>query len=454
LKYFMKRLTTIQQAAADIQQRRRSCLDLLEQCLSRIEEFEPRVQAWVSVDAAGARETAQRLDDELKQGRCCGPLHGIPLGIKDIIDVAGWPTKAGSPLRESHRAERDAPLVARLREAGAIILGKTVTTQFASFDPAVTRNPWNLQRTPGGSSSGSAAAVAAGMCLGAIGSQTGGSITRPASFCGAASCKPTLGRVSCTGVVPFSYHLDHPGPMARSVADVAIILRAIAVYDASDPVSVDVPPMNAFAGPSPEPPRLGLLEPFFLQEASAPIRQATEVALAQLRAAGATVEAVALPPSFADVHRSHWAIMAVDAADYHRAAFPAQRDQFGPNISRVLDDGLAATAIDYASALACQLRFRRDMAPLVAGFDALVTPATVTAAPGLETTGDPKFNSPWSYSGLPTVSVPCGLTDEQLPASLQFVGRPFDEASLLRTAAWCEQSLDFTAAPPLVAQES
>ncbi len=212
--------------------------------------------------------------------------------------------------------------------------------------------------------------------------------------------------------------------------------------------------MNAFAGPSPEPPRLGLLEPFFLHEASASIREATEVALAQLRASGATVEVVALPPSFADVHRSHWTIMAVDAADYHRAAFPSRRDQFGPNISRVLDDGLGATAIDYAAALARQLRFRRDMAPLVAGFDALVTPATVTAAPGLETTGDPKFNSPWSYSGLPTVSVPCGLTVEQLPAALQFVGRPFDEAALLRTAAWCEQSLNFSAVPPVVAEAS
>ena len=255
----MKRPTTILEAAAGIQSHRRSARDLLEECLQHIEQFEPRVHAWVMIDAAGARETAKRLDEERGQGKDRGPLHGIPIGIKDIVDVAGWPTKAGSPLRENHRAERDSPLVARLREAGAIILGKTVTTQFASFDPAATRNPWNLNRTPGGSSSGSAAAVALGMCLGAIGSQTGGSITRPASFCGVAGCKPTLGRVSTTGLVPFSYHLDHPGPIARTVADLAVLLETIAGYDPSDPVSADVGPMAPFTGPASKPPRLGLL---------------------------------------------------------------------------------------------------------------------------------------------------------------------------------------------------
>lgn len=450
----MTQITTILEASADLQHGRQTASELLEQCLSRIQKFEPRVHAWVMVDELAARETANHLDAELKQGKYRGPLHGIPLGIKDIVDVAGWPTKANSPLRELHRAERDAPLVARLREAGAIILGKTVTTQFASFDPAATRNPWNLERTPGGSSSGSAAAVALGMCLGAIGSQTGGSITRPASFCGVAGCKPTLGRVSCTGLVPFSYHLDHPGPIARTVADLAIMLGSIAHYDPSDPVSVDVAPLDSYAGPANKPPRLGLLGSYFLEEASAGIRKATEQALAQLRAQGALVEPVALPASFADVHRCHRLIMAVDAADYHRATFPSRRDQYGPNISTVLDEGLAATAIDYAAALAAQLRFRREMAPLVVGFDALVTPATATAAPGLETTGDPKFNSPWSYSGLPTVSVPCGLTDEQLPASLQFIGRPFEESSLFATADWCEQALNFSAVPPLLSQDT
>ncbi|HWA97397.1 MAG TPA: amidase, partial [Pirellulales bacterium] len=204
-----------------------SPLDLVDRCLERIERFEPRVHAWVMVDAEGARREARRLADELAAGNERGPLHGIPIGIKDIIDVAGWPTRAGSPIRAGHVAARDAELVANLRRAGAIILGKTVTTEFAGFDPPPTHNPWNLKRTPGGSSSGSAAAVATGMCLAAVGTQTGGSITRPASFCGIAGCKPAHGMVSVDGVVPFAPTLDHPGPMARAVDDLRVMLEAM-----------------------------------------------------------------------------------------------------------------------------------------------------------------------------------------------------------------------------------
>ena len=193
-------LGTITSAAAALRRGETTPGELVEQCLARIACYEPQVKAWVSVDAEGARKTAALLHSEFLQGHDRGPLHGIPIGIKDLIDIEGWPTQAGSPLRREHRAECDAPLVARLRAAGAIILGKTVTTEFACFDPSPTRNPWNLTRTPGGSSSGSAAAVALGMCYGAVGSQTGGSIIRPASFCGVAGCKPTHGAVSLAGV--------------------------------------------------------------------------------------------------------------------------------------------------------------------------------------------------------------------------------------------------------------
>ena len=175
----------------------------------------------------------------------------MPIAIKDIIDVAGWPTLAGSRLRLGNVAAHDAPVVAKLREAGAVILGKTVTTQFASFDPPPTRNPWNLERTPAGSSSGSAAAVALGMCVAAMGSQTGGSITRPAAYCGVAGCKPTYGRASLSGIVPLSFHLDHPGPIAHDVADLAIMLTTIVGYDPHDPISLDVPAANYTAEPVP-----------------------------------------------------------------------------------------------------------------------------------------------------------------------------------------------------------
>ena len=226
------------EAAAAIQRKMVSPLELVEDCLNRIARFEPRLSAWVVVDADAARDAARRMTGELAQGTTRGPLHGIPVAIKDIVDVAGFPTRAGSNLTDPEMVSEDATVVARLRRAGAIILGKTVTTEFACFDPSPTRNPWNLAHTPGGSSSGSAAAVATGMCAGAIASQTGGSITRPASYCGIAGVKPTFGRVSRGGVTPVSFHLDHVGVMARSAADCAALLATIAGDDPEDPGSV------------------------------------------------------------------------------------------------------------------------------------------------------------------------------------------------------------------------
>lgn len=434
--------------AAAVPQGKISACELLEQCLANIERFEPRVRAWVLVDTAGAREAARRLDEELAQGRCRGPLHGAPIGIKDIVDVAGWPTKAGSRLREHHPpAQHDAEIVMRLRNAGAVILGKTVTTEFASFDPPPTRNPWNLARTPGGSSSGSAAAVASGMCLAAIGTQTGGSITRPASYCGVAGCKPTWGRVSTSGIVPFSFHLDQPGPIARCAADLAMIFQAIAGYDPSDPVCQDAPPADERPLSFDRPPTIGMLEEYFFETASEAVQKVARQAVEKLRTAGMPTQTVALPKSFAEAHRGQRIVMAVDAAAIHRDNFPARRELFGPAIGQVLDEGRAAAVVDYSAALANQFRFRREMLAALEGFDALLTPATDKTAPGPETTGDPRFNSPWSFSGLPTVSIPCGLADDGLPVALQFIGRSFDESRLLAVAAWCEQVLDFNGAP-------
>ena len=228
-------LPTIHSAADDLRAGRLSPLALLDRCLERIDRAEERVRAWVFVDRDRAREEAEAHAAELRRGAWRGPLHGIPLGIKDAYDVFDWPTAVGSRLWRQSIARHDAAAVQRLREAGAILLGKTVSTQYASFDPPPTRNPWDLSRTPGGSSSGSAAAVACGMCLGALGSQTGGSITRPAAFCGVAGLKPTYGRVSVHGVLPMAPSMDHVGPMARCVRDAAILLEVIAGPDPLDP---------------------------------------------------------------------------------------------------------------------------------------------------------------------------------------------------------------------------
>src|SRR3954454_6171938 len=222
---------TIEGVGRALRAGRTTCVEVLGRCLGRIDALEPRVRAWVLIDRAGATEQARLLDEELGRGECRGPLHGIPIGIKDIVDVEGLPTAAGFGPWRDRVAGRDAAVVDSLRKAGAVILGKTVTTQFAWIDPPPTRNPWDLDRTPGGSSSGSAAAVAAGMCLGALGSQTGGSITRPASYCGVAGCKPSYRFVTCLGVVPLAHSMDHPGPIARCVRDLAILLQTIAGFD-------------------------------------------------------------------------------------------------------------------------------------------------------------------------------------------------------------------------------
>lgn len=434
----MPTFRTLQQAAGQIRRGEVDPIGLVEECLERIRRYDDKIRAWVLVDEQGAIAAARQMAAEASRGEWRGPLHGIPVGIKDIIDVAGWPTRAGSRLRAERPPERvDAPLVAALRAAGAILLGKTVTVEFACFDPPPTRNPWdpNLSRTPGGSSSGSAAALAMGMCLGALGTQTGGSLVRPSSYCGTATCKPSFGRLAIEGVVPVSYHLDHPGPMARAVTDLEILLDVL------------MPPF-APAPPRSGPPRLGLVETFFMERVDAVERAAFESAVARLRAAGARIDRVRLEVDFQWILDLHWRIMAVEAAQYHRESFAVHPEGYGPMISSLLNEGLRTPAVDYAAALAEQREFRRTAGKLVGTLDALVMPATDSTAPGLETTGRRDFQAPWSYSGLPVVAIPCGLATDGMPSSIQLVGRPKEEASLLATAKWCEQVLPFDAVPP------
>lgn len=439
----MDRLPKISDAATSIRDGRLLSKDLVERCLMRICQCDDRVHAWVRVDEQGARLEAERLDELARQGRFLGPLHGIPIGIKDIVDVQGMPTEAGSPLLKGNLAERDAPAISRLRERGAIILGKTVTTEFACLDPALTRNPWNLDHTPGGSSSGSAAAVALEMCMAAIGSQTGGSITRPASFCGVAGLKPTFGKVDLTGVVPISGRLDHLGPIGRSVGDLAMMFAAMAASD------------DSIASPRPieTPPTLHLIEDYFFEQADADVVDATRSACETLQRAGAELCKLDLPASFESVHSSHWCIMTVEGAETHFDRFARHAGGYGPKITSLIEEGLSTLAIDYAAALRHYEQHRREMEELFAGGLVALTPSTVAAAPaGLESTGDPRFNSPWSYAGLPTVTIPCGLTGDGLPCGLQLIGPRDGEELLLSVAAWCERTLAFDAVPPLLSQ--
>lgn len=429
-------------------------IELVDKCLQRIERLESRIKAWVLVDAAGARQAAEALGEELTQGRMRGPLHGIPIGIKDVFDVAGWPTKAGSPLRAEHIAGDDATLVARLRAAGAIFLGKTVTTEYACFDPSPTKNPWNLAHTPGGSSSGSAAAVALGMCLAAIGSQTGGSITRPASYCGVAGMKPTFGLLDLAGAVPVSYHLDHAGPIARTVGDLAAMLQVLTTPTAEEGLPAPEARTDYLhVADGARMPKLGVIEPFFMERCDDQVRRETQRALDRIRQGGAQILKVAPPTSYADLLPLHRRIMAVEAAAYHRQAFEAQRKAYGQHIAALVEEGLKTPAWEYAAAIRHLEWYREHAWDGLPEVDALVTPATPTAAPArLDTTGDPMFNSPWSYAGLPTVSFRCGFTEQTLPLGLQLIGRRGSDASLLTAAAWCERRLHIEAEPPLLGE--
>ncbi len=411
-------------------------LDLLDHCLGQIRKYEDTIHAWALVDKAGARQTATERTREAVLGQWRGPLHGIPVGIKDIIDVQGLATGAGSPLCGHLAAAADAPVVAALRRAGAVILGKTVTVEFACFDPSPTRNPWNLAHTPGGSSSGSAAALAMGMCLGALGTQTGGSLVRPSTYCGVATCKATFGKLSTEGIVPVSTSLDHVGPMAHKVRDLALLLDCL--------LGVTVPqPLKPWG-----PPRLALLDTSFLAEADEAVRQATQSALENLTQAGAEIQPLSMPQIFGDVLKMHRRIMAAEAAAYHRERFASHRDQYGPMIASLLDEGLAITAVDYLAAKTWHREFRRQAAALLDGLDALIMPSTHTTAPAtLATTGTPHFQAPWSLARLPVVSIPCRVGADGMPTGIQLIGRDDDEAKLLCMAAWCEQALRFDSLP-------
>jgi aspartyl-tRNA(Asn)/glutamyl-tRNA(Gln) amidotransferase subunit A len=439
--------STLHAAANAIRKRQTTPLQLVEQCLAAVDRWERRVRAWVFIDREGAIAEAKRLGQELEKGTYRGPLHGIPIGIKDIFDVFDWPTAAGSKLWARSVARQDAVVVERLRRAGAIFLGKTVTTCFASFDPPVTRNPWNFERTPGGSSSGSAAALACGMCLGALGSQTGGSITRPASYCGVAGLKPSHGVVPCDGVVPLAPSMDHPGPMARCVHDLAILFQAIAgwpklgecaVYDDQGNLRL---PVSKTA--------LGRAYGLFTDHADGAVRSMMDATARKLGGKGVMLSDMNLPTSFAEVLPRHRIVMAVEGAAFHEARLRKHPEDYGPKISGLLEEGLSCPAPEYARCKEHQAKLKEEMSACFSSVDALLTPATTGTAPDASTTGDPAFNSPWSYTGLPTVSFPVCLSQDGLPLAIQLVGARYQEDHLLAVAAWCEKAIGLEPlAPP------
>jgi Asp-tRNA(Asn)/Glu-tRNA(Gln) amidotransferase A subunit family amidase len=416
---------------------RTTCVEILKGCLAQVEEWEPKVHAWVVLDREGSLRQAQALDEELKAGKDRGPLHGIPIGIKDIIDVEGMPTGCGAKRWAERIATDDADVVETLRGAGAVIMGKTVTTAYASLDPSITRNPWNLERTPGGSSSGSAAAVATGMCLGALGSQTGGSITRPASFCGVAGMKPSRYMVKTDGVFPLAPSMDHVGPIARTVDDLLLLFRVIRRYSSEK----EAPDGNSQSREAP--PRLGRLRGFFDRRADPVVRTAVDEVVRELEQRGAKVIELEDPVDFNQVLADHGKVVIAEATAAHSDWLDDFPDDYPARIRGQILEGRSLTAFEYLRAKGRMI----DKACLVVGalmreqLNALITPATATTAPDRSSTGDPAFNAPWSYTGLPTVSFPIGLASDGLPVAIQIIGYHVHDQELLRDARWCEQAI-------------
>jgi aspartyl-tRNA(Asn)/glutamyl-tRNA(Gln) amidotransferase subunit A len=429
---------TIVEASSLMRKGELTPIQLLDSVLGRIHELEPKVEAWVTLDEEGATAAAERLTKEAEEGSLRSPVHGIPVGIKDIYFTEGLKTTMGSPLYGDYIPTQDAETVRLLKEAGAIIPGKTETTEFAYIDPAPTRNPWSLEHTPGGSSSGSAAAVSSGMCPSALGSQTGGSVIRPAAFCGVVGMKPTYDLISRRGVYPLSWSLDHVGFFTRTVEDAGIMLGVLTGRATEWEKPVDEGRV----------PRFGLLRGFFEERAHEAVWEGFEEAVERLRDAGADVVEAALPDSFGLVLPAHSVIFASETASIHQSLFGERREDYRPHIRGLIASGLLVPASAYLKAMRFKGRFMREVGALLRDFDCLLTPASVTPAlRGLESTGDASFNSPWSLCGFPSITVPSGLTAEGLPVGLQLVAGPYGEGGLLGAAGWCEEVLGFPKDP-------
>ena len=339
---------SIKEASDLMKKKELSPVELVNSCIDRIQALDEKLIAWALLDKEGALRMARRCEMEFKEGRRRGALHGIPVGIKDIFYTAGLRTEACSRTLAGFVPSYDAAAVERLKEAGAIILGKTQTTEFAYLDPAPTRNPWNLDHTPGGSSSGSAAAVAARMCPVALGSQTGGSTLRPAAYNGIVGFKAEHGRISTYGVVPLSWTMDHVGILARTVEDAAITFQAIAGYDHRDLRSLNAPVPNPLASlKGNKPPHLGLAREYFFENADEEMKRHTEEVAEKLRKAGAKVTEVVLPPDFRVAADINLIIMGVEAATYHEEVFAGKKDLYRPNIKQLIEDGLATPVTRY-----------------------------------------------------------------------------------------------------------
>lgn len=426
------------EAAAAIADGRLTSRELTEACLASIERQEEAIGAWTFLDRDHALRQAEMADDAHRAGQPHGPLHGVPVGVKDIFDTHDMPTGDGSPLHAGRPSRRDAAAVAMLRQAGAVIMGKTVTTEFACYHPGKTANPRDPARTPGGSSSGSAAAVAAGMVPLAIGSQTNGSVIRPASFCGIVGYKPSFGLIPRTGALRLSRALDHVGVFARSVEDAALIAECLVGYDAEDPDTRPIarPPLLSAARMAPPvTPRLAFAPSPVWEQADTDTRDAFGELVAAL---GATVQQLPLSDSFARGLDWHRVVMETDLAVNLAREYEESADQISPVLRDMIARGRSSHAsFDYARAIEGIGLLNTALEDVFFAYDAVITPAAPGEAPlGLDATGNPAFCTLWTFCGVPAVTVPLLQGANGMPIGVQLVGPRGSDARLLQIANW------------------
>ena len=442
---------SVAQAAEAIRDGSLSPVELMDSLLAQTAALEPRLGAWVTLDPDAARAAARQA--EVDESR--GPLHGVPVGLKDIFNAAGVATTACSRLFADYVPDHDATCVARLRAAGAVMMGKLVTTAYAAGDPSPTRNPWDAERTPGGSSSGSAVAVATRMCLAALGSQTVGSTLRPAAYAGIVGLKPTYGRISLHGVIPLGWSLDTVGILVRTVEDAALLLGVMAGYDENDPVSASEPVLDDYLpARQGKPPRIGLLRGFFYEHSDDEVRRHTDAVAQRLADAGADVVEVADPSSFAAHAEATTMTFDVEVAATHERDYRRDPTLYPPLIGAVIERGLGTSAQIYIAAQQTRARFRHEVRGVFDSVDVVIGPSTPGQAPPVAggTTGPPLFQGPWTSAGLPAISIPSGSDAAGLPLGVQMAAPWFQEKRLLDAAQWCEAVLGVGPAPPLVGQ--
>ncbi len=450
---------TIQDAAAALRSHRSSSVELTNASLARVEHSDSTLRTFITITAERALEQARQADAELAAGQDRGPLHGIPIALKDLFLTRGVRTTAGSKLYADFIPDHDAAVVEKLQAAGAVMLGKLNMHELAygitSANPhyGAVRNPWNLAHSPGGSSGGSGAAVAAGMVFAALGSDTGGSIRIPASFCGTVGLKPTYGRVSRFGVLPLGFSLDHVGPLTRSVRDAAIVLNAIAGYDRRDdsssrrPLIDFVPAENCSIRGL----RIGVPENFYLDRLDADVESAVRAAVERARSLGAGVQSVRVP-NIAELNTVARVILLAEASAVMESQMD-NRQSFGPDVLALLDQGRLLPATDYVNAQRLRRKMRSEFEKVWSEVDCLFLPATPNTAPEIGATtvrlggfeeevrlATTRLVRSFNALGYPALSMPCGVSASGLPIGLQIAGRAFEESLILRAGAALEDS--------------